>query len=727
MIDNDVLTHHQADHLEKALVDVLQSDSVFPEGELKFPRPYGKYSLRTEMGRGGMGVVYLAEQKSLGREVALKILSRSHHPVTQEAETRFQQEGRLMAKLSHPNIVAIHEFGVEDGEFYFAMELVPGTTLDEYAKTQTPPVEERIGHVAAIARALAYAHDSGIIHRDIKPSNILIGTDGIPKLTDFGLAKVEEVSLTRSGRLMGTPAYMSPEQAAGKGGVDARSDIYSLGIVLYELLNGQPPFMGESVESVIHKVIHEPTPPLRDLGPAISRDLKIVCMKAIEKEPERRYSSVIAFAEDLERNLRGDSVQVRSPGLLSIFFRWILRRKALAALSLVVTFLVVAQTVTTLQFMNRIEGLQGELDHQEELANYRETASLAEEAFDRGAYAEAIGQYDRLRGTEGWRPRYTRHLGICLARTGKRMEAERLFGDYVKEVPGDGFAWWQRGQNYLDLGDIPAAISAYRKSAQYAGIEWGMQADREENFDALIVLVERHFRSSGSRHARADLFGYDPSYHFFDDDPGPTPYQLSPDWKSRFPIRLFAGLHAGMFKQWFDRHGNHPVLLGWRSKTHGKDRDKARRDLADGLSHLPVSRWLRYLLFLLEMDSGNRDAALRERQIIQILAPNDPTIGVLVALRLKAAKDYSTASGDFEALYRRSLEKKFPQKWNSYMSARDLLLEAARCAGLDKKAAEAVRLLSLSRTFTRKMLERDPAFESVREDPLFQAFLEKRN
>lgn len=297
-------------------------------------RRLGDYELLEEIARGGMGVVYRARQVSLGRNVAVKMIL---HGVLagDTAIARFKTEAAAAAALSHPNIVAIHEIGEHQGRHFFSMEFVAGRTLAEILRDGPLPAKVAAGYLERMAAAVHYAHERGVLHRDLKPSNILIDREGRPRVTDFGLAKRfdGQSDLTLSGQVLGTPAYMPPEQARGAnfGVVDARSDVYSLGAVLYHAVCGLAPFSGESAAEILHKVTGvEPVAP-RLLRPELPRDLETICLKCVAKEPSRRYGSALELAEDLSHFLRGEPILARPVGRAEKLWRWSRRQPGLAA------------------------------------------------------------------------------------------------------------------------------------------------------------------------------------------------------------------------------------------------------------------------------------------------------------------------------------------------------------------------------------------------------------
>src|SRR6516164_9215874 len=279
---------------------------------------FGDYELLQEMGRGGQGVVYRARQKSLNRIVALKVIGLGHWASDAHLK-RFRREAEAAASLDHSGIVPIYEVGERDGSCYFSMKLVEGGQLDEVVKRQLMPIRQAVELIANVARTVHYAHEHSILHRDIKPGNILLDQKGEPHLTDFGLARLVETesTVTRTLDVLGTPSYMAPEQAVGNNAaVSSATDVYGLGAVLYQLLTGQPPFAGGTTYETIKLLENTEPRPLRLLNPKIDRDLSTICLKCLEKDPKRRYSSSLAVADDLERWLKHEPIQARRTGII---------------------------------------------------------------------------------------------------------------------------------------------------------------------------------------------------------------------------------------------------------------------------------------------------------------------------------------------------------------------------------------------------------------------------
>jgi TolB-like protein/Flp pilus assembly protein TadD len=299
----------------------------------------GDYELLEEVGRGGQGVVFRARQKSLNRTVALKVISLGQWASKAHLK-RFRLEAEAAARLEHPGIVPIHEVGERDGSCYFSMKFVEGGQLDEVVRRTPMPIRRAVELIAKVARTVHYAHEHGILHRDIKPGNILLDAKGEPHLTDFGLARLveSESSVTQTLDVLGTPSYMAPEQAVGNNvAVSSTTDVYGLGAVLYQLLTGQPPFAGGATYETIKLLLDtEPKQP-RLLNPKIDRDLSTICLKCLEKDPKRRYSSALALAEDLERWLKHEPILARHTGIFTRGRKWVRRNptSALLAASLI--------------------------------------------------------------------------------------------------------------------------------------------------------------------------------------------------------------------------------------------------------------------------------------------------------------------------------------------------------------------------------------------------------
>jgi eukaryotic-like serine/threonine-protein kinase len=296
----------------------------------RFPRLPG-YAIVCELGRGGMGVVYRATQDRLNRTVAVKTLL--HHDAPDVSDVvRFRSEAEAVAAIAHPHVVKVFESGQHEGRSYFAMEYLPGGTLHAKLRAKAPfSPDESAALVEKLARAVHAAHCLGIVHRDLKPGNVLFDAAGEPRVTDFGLAKRTSHELTRTQAVMGTPAYMPPEQAAGRAKyVGPPADIYALGVILYECLTGATPFGGDDSLALLNQVIADEPPSIRSKRPLVSRDLELICFKCLEKGPADRYQSAAELADDLRRFIAREPVSVRPAGLVEKAVKWAKRRPTLA-------------------------------------------------------------------------------------------------------------------------------------------------------------------------------------------------------------------------------------------------------------------------------------------------------------------------------------------------------------------------------------------------------------
>jgi serine/threonine protein kinase len=307
-------------------------------------RTWGRYEILGEVARGAMGAVYRArDTRRGGQEVALKVLLQGSRAEGEDLE-RFKREARSLARLAHPSIVRVYDYGVHEGCPFLTMDFVAGTTLESILKDGGLPIERGLVILEEVARAVDHAHSRGVVHRDLKPSNVLIGADGRARITDFGLAKIldEGHNLTRTGDLIGTPLYMSPEQIRGDlAALGASADVWSLGVTLYTLLVGVQPFGAKTVEAVARRVLDEEPVPPEKLKPEIAKDLSRICVTALAKDPNRRYQSAGEFASDLRLYLHGKPVLAGRVTPLLRLRRWgralrLLRFGSGAALALAV-------------------------------------------------------------------------------------------------------------------------------------------------------------------------------------------------------------------------------------------------------------------------------------------------------------------------------------------------------------------------------------------------------
>jgi len=362
------------------------------------PRTVGKFRVQGVLGRGTFGTVYKATDPDLSRTVAVKV-PRAGYFGTSEEEDRFLREARSAAQLHHPGIVKVLEIAREAGVPYIVSDFIDGPTLADLLTASRPGYRESADLVARIAEALAYAHQAGIIHRDIKPSNILLDPSGRPLVTDFGLARRDEgeTTVTLDGQVIGTPAYMSPEQAAGdQRQVGPRSDVYSLGVVLYVLLTGELPFRGNS-RMLIHQVLHDDPKPPRSLDDKVPRDLETICLKAMAKEPANRYASASELNADLHRFLNGEPIRARRVGRVERGWRWCRRKPLVVSLiGGIAASLIIGTTIATMlaiQAHDRAEDARRNL--------YTARMNLAASAWEQGLRWRVNDLLDETRPNPG--------------------------------------------------------------------------------------------------------------------------------------------------------------------------------------------------------------------------------------------------------------------------------------------------------------------------------------
>src|SRR5713101_6627198 len=313
----------------------------------------GSYRILEEIGRGGMGVIYRARHAPSQRVVALKRIL-NYHSDSRETLTRFQREATAAASLDHPNILPIYDVGAtDDGLPFFSMKFASGGSLLDSKESFRESPRRAVQLVAAVARAVAHAHSQGILHRDLKPGNILMDARGEPMVSDFGLAKWLDTAseLTCTLTVFGTPGYIAPEQAANAAAdLTPATDIYSLGAILFELLSGRPPFLGEHAVAVLRQAAENDAPKLRSVVPNVSRDLETICARCLERDPNLRYQSAAALAEDLDRWLEGRPVKARPVSPPERLYRWSRRNPILAGSLAICLFFGI--TVVTRQVQN---------------------------------------------------------------------------------------------------------------------------------------------------------------------------------------------------------------------------------------------------------------------------------------------------------------------------------------------------------------------------------------
>jgi WD40 repeat protein len=403
---------------EEATTPVGEPTADLSRGPETLPRLWGDYELLEELGQGGMGRVYKARQRRLGRLVALKVI-RAGATATGADRLRFRTEAEAAARLDHPNIVPVYEVGEHDGQPYLAVRYVEGGSLSRHLERFRDDPRAAAALVATLARAVHHAHERGVLHRDLKPGNVLLewrarhAEAPVPHVADFGLARLldQDSGLTRTGELMGTPNYMAPEQAGGGAAVATATDVHGLGAILYALLTGRPPFAGPTVLEALEQVKgREPDSPRRH-NPTVDRDLETVCLKCLAKDPRRRYASALALADDLENWLTHRPIAARPAPARERLAKWVRRRPAVAAFACLGTVAVLAVLAGSLWHAHvlraalansdrlRREGLAREARLRDFL--YVADMRQAKEAWDDGDLPRLAELLERQRPAEG--------------------------------------------------------------------------------------------------------------------------------------------------------------------------------------------------------------------------------------------------------------------------------------------------------------------------------------
>jgi serine/threonine protein kinase/WD40 repeat protein len=413
---------------------------------------FGDYEIVSELGRGGMGVVYLARHTKLKRMVALKLIL-SGQFAGRSAIERFRTEAEAAAALQHPNIITIYEVGEIEGQAYFTMELVEGSTLMDLISGGPLLAERAAKYAEIIARAVSYAHERGVLHRDLKPSNVLIDIFDQPKITDFGLAKLiaEDSHVTLSGQPLGSPGYVAPEQfSTAYGHVSAASDVYSLGALIFHLITGRAPFAAGTAAETLHQALHNDPLPPRALNPNVPLDLQTLCLKCLEKEPQRRYESAKTVAEELARFLRGEPLLTRPITPAERVWRWCRRNPTVAALGGIASLLPIAVLLALGLLVSSNLRIREERNQKDRALQQR--AAALEEA--RTSEQRARDELFQALRNEARARRFSRQMGQRLDSLKALEEAARLRQDESlrDEVTATlALADIQRGPRWSDL------------------------------------------------------------------------------------------------------------------------------------------------------------------------------------------------------------------------------------------------------------------------------------
>lgn len=352
------------------LGEPIGTEPTAMRGRAGLPRDFGAYELLEELAHGGMGIVYRARHRTLGREVALKLLLAGAF-ASGEFVRRFQREAAAAASLRHPHIVGVYEVGEVEGQPFLAMEYVAGRTLADLVREHPLPPRDAARYLKTVAEAVEHAHAHGLLHRDLKPSNVLVDVDDQPRVTDFGLAKRLDgtTDLTVTGQMLGSPNYLSPEAALGREAqLSPASDVYSLGATLYHLLTGRPPLLAGSLAETLVQVREQTAVAPRLLNPAIPRDLETICTRCLEKEPAQRYPTARELAEELGRWLRGEPIRARAATPVERAWKWTRRNPARAALATTAILAALAIVATSLWFNVRLTTARNEAEQNRRLA-----------------------------------------------------------------------------------------------------------------------------------------------------------------------------------------------------------------------------------------------------------------------------------------------------------------------------------------------------------------------
>lgn len=589
---------------------------------------FGKFEIVGEVARGAMGIVFKARQPGLERLIAVKVM-REGEEATQEQVVRFHQEAEVASKLRHPNIVPIHDVGISEGKHYFTMDFIEGETLEARLKRGRIPVDQAVELLEKVARAIHFAHTKGVVHRDLKPSNLLLDERGEPQITDFGLARRMDVKsgLTRTGTALGTPFYMAPEQICGDNDrIDARTDVFALGVLLYEMLTGRRPFGGNSAVEIFQQVTQDEPPPLTRVDPRIPRDLETVCEKALEKLIERRYASALEMAEDLARFRRGEPVMAKPVSWTDRTVRR-LRRHRIAA-GFAALSVASAMTAAGLGWWHHVSSEESAAAHAREVERERERAAVAQREKER---------LDRERAEAERQARDSAYTSIILA--AQVLAKERKWDDAWKKLDAAIKLDPARAEAYGERGRVLRG----RKKPKDAIPEFDRAAERAPR------VADWLFERGCAWHEAEDLARAEEDLtRAIELAPAPAAYHLE-----RGIVRMERGnehgaiedltwaIHRdeGKYEPWKRRGQCHLRLKEW---------ERAEQDFTSGLSAYSQSGECLLGRALARLELGKFVDAVKDCDRYVKLKPNDAQ-GYLLRGRVhRAGADPERALADFE-------------------------------------------------------------------------------